>query len=100
MLRDELGSAAASQNAAAPAQQPPLLPLYTPAEAAGLLAVPESWIRRRATARLVPCTFLGKHLRFSPADLAAIAAAGAYPPGQAALARRVRHRSDRARDGR
>ena len=58
-----------------------LLPLYTPAEAADLLAVRESWLRRRATARAVPCTFLGKHLRFSPADLVAIARAGATPPG-------------------
>ena len=58
-----------------------LLPLYTPAEAADLLAVRESWLRRRATARAVPCTFLGKHLRFSHADLVAIARAGATPTG-------------------
>ena len=58
-----------------------LLPLYTPAAAADLLAVRESWLRRRATARAVPCTFLGKHLRFSPADLVAIARAGATPTG-------------------
>jgi hypothetical protein len=51
------------------------------AEAADLLAVRESWLRRRATARAVPCTFLGKHLRFSPADLVAIARAGATPTG-------------------
>jgi excisionase family DNA binding protein len=57
-----------------------LLPLYTPGEAADLLAVRESWLRRRATARAVPCTFLGKHLRFSRADLLAIARAGATPP--------------------
>lgn len=56
-----------------------VLPLLTPAQAARLLAVPESWLRRRATARAVPCTFLGKHLRFSPADVTAIAAAGAHP---------------------
>ena len=31
-----------------------VLPLYTPAEAARLLAVRESWLRRRATARAVP----------------------------------------------
>jgi hypothetical protein len=58
-----------------------LLPLYTPAAAADLLAVRESWLRRRATARAVPCTFLGKHLRFSRADLVAIARAGATPTG-------------------
>lgn len=55
--------------------------LYTPAEAATLLRVPESWLRRRAGARLVPCTFLGRHLRFSPADLAAIVARHARPTG-------------------
>ena len=61
-----------------------LLPLYTPAEAARLLAVPESWLRRRVTARTVPYTLLGKHLRFSHADLVAIATAGARPAGPAA----------------
>jgi excisionase family DNA binding protein len=51
--------------------------LYTPAEAAQVLKVRESWLRRKAAARQIPCTFLGKHLRFSPADLAAISVAGA-----------------------
>ncbi|MFL6113848.1 MAG: helix-turn-helix domain-containing protein [Catenulispora sp.] len=74
------------------------MPLYTPAEAADLLAVRESWLRRRATARAVPCTFLGKHLRFSPADLVAIARAGATPtgppprPGRSPLRRRPARR--------
>jgi len=53
--------------------------LYTPAEAARRLQVPESWLRRKAAARTVPCTFLGKHLRFSPTDLTAIIAAAAKP---------------------
>ena len=67
---------------AAPSAQPlRLLPLYTPAEAARLLAVPESWLRRQVTARLVPHTRLGKHLRFSHADLVVIAAAAARPAG-------------------
>jgi excisionase family DNA binding protein len=48
--------------------------LYTPAQAAALLQVPESWLRRRAAQRRVACTFLGKHLRFSRADLDAIVA--------------------------
>lgn len=56
-----------------------LLPLYTPAVAAQLLGVRESWLRRRAAARAVACTFVGRHLRFSPADVVAIAAAGAQP---------------------
>jgi excisionase family DNA binding protein len=53
--------------------------LYTPAAAAELLSVTESWLRRKASARLIPCTFLGKHLRFSRPDLAAIIAAGTRP---------------------
>jgi excisionase family DNA binding protein len=63
--------------------------LYTPAEAARLLRVRESWLRKKAAARQVPCTFLGKHLRFSPADLTAIVAASARP----AVGRRRRARS-------
>jgi excisionase family DNA binding protein len=68
----------------------PLLPLYTAAEAARLLAVPESWLRRRVTARQVPYTVLGKHLRFSHADLTAIATAAARPAATAVPARRAR----------
>jgi excisionase family DNA binding protein len=74
-----------------------LLPLYTPGEAADLLAVRESWLRRRATARAVPCTFLGKHLRFSRADLIAIARAGATPvgPSRRLIRGAARHRPGR-----
>jgi hypothetical protein len=50
--------------------------------------VPESWLRRKAAARQIPCTFLGKHLRFSTADLAAIVAQN----GQAPTGRRPRRR--------
>jgi excisionase family DNA binding protein len=63
--------------------------LYTPAEAAQLLRVRESWLRKKATARTIPSTFLGKHLRFSPADLVAMVAAAARP----ATGRRARRRS-------
>ena len=34
-----------------------------------MLRVPESWLRRRTARRPVPCTFLGRHSRFSSADL-------------------------------
>lgn len=54
--------------------------LYTPAEAAELLTVPESWLRRQAGQRRIPCTYLGKHLRFSTADLRDIIAAGGREP--------------------
>lgn len=50
--------------------------LFTPAEAADLLSVRESWLRRKAGAREIPCTFVGKHLRFSAQDLTAITTAG------------------------
>jgi excisionase family DNA binding protein len=53
--------------------------LYTPGEAAARLAVRESWLRRKAGQRQVPCTMLGKHLRFSDADLHAITHAAARP---------------------
>jgi excisionase family DNA binding protein len=68
--------------------------LYTPAEAAQLLKVRESWLRKKAAARQVPCTFLGKHLRFSPADVAAIITAAAQPP----VGRRPRRRAPTLRD--
>jgi len=51
--------------------------LYTPADAARLLAVPESWLRRKAGRRQIPCTFVGKHLRFSAANIAEITDTGA-----------------------
>jgi excisionase family DNA binding protein len=54
--------------------------LYTPEQAAELLGVKPSWLRRKAAARAVPCTFVGKHLRFSRADLEAIIAAGKQVP--------------------
>jgi len=65
--------------------------LHTPAEAAELLAVKESWLRRKAGARLIPCTFLGKHLRFSDDDLQAIIRSGAQPM-RASNGRRQRSR--------
>ena len=54
--------------------------LYTPAQAAEVLAVKESWLRRKAGTRSISCTFLGKHLRFSERDLHAIITDGATTP--------------------
>jgi excisionase family DNA binding protein len=51
--------------------------LYTPAQAAEMLSVKESWLRRKAGRRAIPCTFIGKHLRFSLADLRGITEGGA-----------------------
>ena len=54
--------------------------LYTAAEAAGILKVRESWLKTKAAARLIPCTFIGKHLRFSDDDVAEIMKAGSRQP--------------------
>ena len=46
--------------------------LYTAAQAAVMLQVRPSWIRRKAAARTIPCRYLGKHLRFTHDDIIAI----------------------------
>lgn len=51
--------------------------LHTVAETAQILKVRESWLKTKASARLVPCTFVGKHLRFSDDDIAEIMRVGA-----------------------
>nr|WP_296073381.1 helix-turn-helix domain-containing protein [uncultured Actinoplanes sp.] len=56
------------------------LQLYTADQAAALLQVSPTWLRKKATARQIPSTFVGRHLRFSAADLAAILHAGTRPP--------------------
>ncbi|PSL51534.1 excisionase family DNA binding protein [Saccharothrix carnea] len=53
--------------------------LHTPAQAARLLAVRESWLRRMAGRREIACTFVGKHLRFSDEDLRSIVQRGSRP---------------------
>ncbi|WP_010310962.1 helix-turn-helix domain-containing protein [Saccharopolyspora spinosa] len=55
------------------------LPLYTPTEAAELLSVKETWLRRKAGTRSIPCTFIGRHLRFSATDLRTIVENGTQP---------------------
>lgn len=94
----------AAGDARPPVGQPagdPAQILFAPARAADLLQVKESWLRRRAARRLVPCTFLGKHLRFSRANLEQIAADAARPAAPARQADPApgasRRRSDRPR---
>jgi excisionase family DNA binding protein len=70
--------------------------LFTPAQAAALLQVRESWLRRRAAERRVPCSFVGKHLRFSRDDLDVIVAASARPARASGRARRPRRPPDRS----
>lgn len=54
--------------------------LLTPAQAAARLQVRESWLRAKVSARVIPCTFVGRHLRFSEQDLADIIDAGRTEP--------------------
>jgi excisionase family DNA binding protein len=58
--------------------------LLTIPEAAKALAVPESWLRERIRLRRVPHRRLGKHVRFSTADLEQIVerAARQVSPGR------------------
>ncbi len=53
--------------------------LFTVTETAEILKIPESWLKAKATARVIPCTFVGKHLRFSDQDISEIINAGARP---------------------
>ena len=45
-----------------------------------ILRVRESWLRTKAAARAIPCTFIGKHLRFSESDIQRIKLDGARDP--------------------
>jgi excisionase family DNA binding protein len=67
--------------------------LHTATEAAEILKVRESWLKTKAAARAIPCTFVGKHLRFSDDDIAEIMNSGARRP---ATSSSQRSRSRRA----
>ncbi|GAA3688739.1 hypothetical protein GCM10022267_89370 [Lentzea roselyniae] len=54
--------------------------LFTAEQAASLLQVRPSWLRRRAAARVIPCRYVGKHLRFARQDIDEIAAASRRRP--------------------
>lgn len=54
--------------------------LHTTAEAAALLAVSPSFLKRGATARALPHTRVGRFVRWSDDDLAAIIRAGHTAP--------------------
>ncbi|MET9232217.1 helix-turn-helix domain-containing protein [Lentzea sp. NPDC003310] len=74
--------------------------LFTPGQAARLLQVRESWLRRRAARRTIPCSFLGKHLRFSRNDIEKIAAAAEQPTKSTRIEIRTSLTSNRRRSGR
>ncbi len=54
--------------------------LYTFAEAAEQLRIPETWLRKKASARAVPFTRLGRHIRFTDEHLASIVGVGEQQP--------------------
>jgi hypothetical protein len=62
--------------------------LYDIAEAADALNVPFSWLQDKVTARQVPNTRLGKHLRFTEGHLAQIVAEGYRPAREERVGRR------------
>lgn len=64
--------------------------LLTFAEAAERLSVPESWLKNRVAARQVPHTRLGKHVRFTEAQLDQIVAEAANGPTDPTPRRRLR----------
>jgi excisionase family DNA binding protein len=70
--------AAAARVAAVPASVP--VRLYTIAEAARVLRVPEGWLRKKVSAGVVPHTRLGKHVRFTDDHLLRIVAEGDQEP--------------------
>jgi excisionase family DNA binding protein len=58
------------------AELDPATRLLTIAEAADYLNVPFTWLRDKVTAREVPHTRLGRHVRFAPDHLARIISDG------------------------
>lgn len=55
-------------------------PLLDIDQAAQWLGVHRSWVRDKVTARAIPFTFVGRHVRFAQEHLAAIVAAGEQLP--------------------
>lgn len=54
-------------------------PLRNIDQLAELLGVPRTWVRDKVAARAIPFTFVGRHVRFTDDDVAAIIAAGKQP---------------------
>ncbi len=70
--------------------------LLTIPEAAGELHVPEGWLRKKVSAREVPFTRLGKHVRFTDEHLAAIVTAGEQQPVVVPVSQGVSRRARKA----
>ena len=67
--------------------------LYTIPEAADILNVRPTWLRDKVTARKVPFTKLGRHVRFTDEHLAQIIADGEEPTVNRIAYARGRRRS-------
>lgn len=75
-----------AQDRAWPALDLPVPPsLLTVDEAAELLSVPASWLRKRVAERKVPCTRLGRHVRFTREQLQDVITASSQPVASAPL---------------
>jgi helix-turn-helix protein len=72
-LSGEVAAPATNRSSTTSEDMPAQPLLYTAEQAAVLLQVRPSWLRRKAAARAVPCRFVGKHLRFSRSDIETIA---------------------------
>ena len=59
--------------------------LLTVEQAAGMLAVPTSWLKQRVASHAVACTRLGRHIRFTHEQLAAIVTMNEQPVAVAPL---------------
>lgn len=71
------GAGAQPESAAVEAN---MLRLFTADQAALLLQIPASWLRKKAAAGLIAHTRIGRHLRFSPADLKSLIETGQRAP--------------------
>ena len=58
---------------------PAVQPLRNTKEAAQLLGVSASWLKKQVIARNVPCTRIGRSVRFTEAQIAEIIASRAQP---------------------
>lgn len=45
------------------------LRLFTPEQVSEMTNIPAPWLRRRAGQRVIPCTYIGRTLRFSADDI-------------------------------
>jgi excisionase family DNA binding protein len=70
--------------------------LFTIAEAAVVLNVPENWLRKKVTAGDVPHTRLGRHVRFTDAHLDQIIDNGEQQPVRVVTSNGVSRRARRA----